>query len=101
MVVALTTFFLASTFTLRQLLVTVAAALWGFRLSCFLLYRIIKIGKDDRFDSLDRGFSLAFAGFWFGQALWVMTVSLPVILLNSTCDKDPSMRVADWIGLGM
>lgn len=100
-VVALTTFFLAGTYHLRQLLVTIAATLWGLRLSGYLLYRIIKTGKDDRFDALDRGFSLAFAGFWFGQALWVMTVSLPVIFLNAECESDPSMHACDWIGLAM
>jgi len=82
-------------------LVTIAATLWGVRLSGYLLYRILKTGKDDRFDSMNRGFSLAFAGFWFGQALWVMTVSLPVILLNSECDTDPEMKASDWIGLAM
>lgn len=59
--------------------VTIAATLWGLRLSGYLLYRIIKTGKDDRFDALDRGFSLAFAGFWFGQALWVSAMISDVL----------------------
>ena len=49
------------------MLVSVAAALWGVRLSAYLLYRIIKIGKDDRFDDKNRGFSVEFASFWMLQ----------------------------------
>ena len=56
--------------------------LWGARLSGFLLFRIIKTGKDDRFDDKrDKFFS--FLGFWVFQMFWVWTVSLPVTLLNS------------------
>lgn len=56
--------------------------LWAARLSGFLLFRILKTGKDDRFDDKrDKFFS--FLGFWVFQMLWVWTVSLPVTLLNS------------------
>lgn len=56
--------------------------LWGARLSAFLLFRIIKTGKDDRFDDKRDKF-FPFLGFWVFQMLWVWTVSLPVTLLNS------------------
>ena len=56
--------------------------LWGARLSGFLLFRIIKTGKDDRFDDKRDKF-FPFLGFWVFQMLWVWTVSLPVTLLNS------------------
>jgi len=48
--------------TNRQILVTIASTIWGLRLSLYLLARILKIGKDDRFDDKNRGFSLEFAG---------------------------------------
>ena len=49
-VLAVLTFFLAETYQWRQILTTVCVVLWGLRLSGYLLYRIIKIGEDDRFD---------------------------------------------------
>ena len=56
--------------------------IWGARLSGFLLFRIIKTGKDDRFDDKRDKF-FPFLGFWVFQMLWVWTVSLPVTILNS------------------
>mmetsp|Transcript_52113 Transcript_52113/g.127237 ORF Transcript_52113/g.127237 Transcript_52113/m.127237 type:complete len:304 (+) Transcript_52113:181-1092(+) len=98
-VLALLTLVLAGTFFLRQLLVTFAIVLWGLRLSGYLLVRILKTGSDARFDSFDRGFSLSFAGFWAGQAVWVWVVSLPVTLLNASCESDPVIGWLDWLGL--
>ncbi|KAI4739116.1 oxidoreductase-like protein, partial [Aureobasidium sp. EXF-8845] len=56
--------------------------LWGARLAGFLLFRIIKTGKDDRFDD-KRGKVLPMLGFYVFQTLWVWTVSMPVTVLNS------------------
>ena len=66
----------------RQIVDSLFIMLWGARLSGFLLFRIIKTGKDDRFDDKrDKFFS--FLGFWVFQMFWVWTVSLPVTILNS------------------
>ena len=85
----------------RQIVASIFIMLWGARLSGFLLFRIIKTGKDDRFDDKrDRFWS--FLGFWVFQMFWVRcytsrclssyatdcrsqvwTVSLPVTILNS------------------
>ncbi|EJT73906.1 hypothetical protein GGTG_07760 [Gaeumannomyces tritici R3-111a-1] len=66
----------------RQLAASVFLGAWGLRLSAFLLFRILKTGKDDRFDDKrDRFFP--FLGFWVFQMLWVWLVSLPVTVLNS------------------
>jgi len=66
----------------RQILVSIFIMLWGARLSAFLLFRIIKTGKDDRFDDKRDKF-FPFLGFWIFQMIWVWTVSLPVTVLNS------------------
>lgn len=66
----------------RQILVSIFIMLWGARLSGFLLFRILKTGKDDRFDEIRDKF-LSFLGFWVFQMVWVWTVSLPVTVLNS------------------
>ncbi|XP_038069958.1 uncharacterized protein C594.04c-like [Patiria miniata] len=97
-VLALLTFFLAGTYGARQIAVTVFVCAWGFRLSGYLLYRIIKIGEDNRFDEI-RGNFLKFAGFWFFQAVWVFSVSLPVIFINAAKNAEGGcFGVLDIIG---
>ncbi|CAG7719055.1 unnamed protein product [Allacma fusca] len=82
-VLALLTLFLAGTYEPRQILVTVLVTVWAFRISGFLLFRVLKLGKDDRFDGKRENF-LQFLVFWIFQMLWVFTVSLPVIFVNSS-----------------
>ncbi|KAM3065423.1 hypothetical protein ACMFMG_011456 [Clarireedia jacksonii] len=66
----------------RQIVASLFIMVWGARLSAFLLFRILKTGKDDRFDDKRDKF-FPFLGFWVFQMLWVWIVSLPVTLLNS------------------
>ncbi|KAH6692344.1 hypothetical protein F5X68DRAFT_259030 [Plectosphaerella plurivora] len=66
----------------RQVVASIFIMLWGARLSGFLLFRIIKTGKDDRFDDKRDKF-FPFLGFWIFQMVWVWTVSLPVTVINS------------------
>ncbi|OAA68224.1 hypothetical protein SPI_00419 [Niveomyces insectorum RCEF 264] len=66
----------------RQIVVSVLMCVWALRLAGFLLFRILRTGKDDRFDDKrDRFFP--FLGFWVAQMVWVWTVSLPVTVLNA------------------
>ncbi|RKF54560.1 putative 3-oxo-5-alpha-steroid 4-dehydrogenase protein [Erysiphe neolycopersici] len=66
----------------RQIVTSLFIIIWALRLSSFLLFRILKTGKDDRFDDKRDKF-LPFLGFWIFQMLWVWIVSLPVTILNS------------------
>ncbi|EGX96334.1 hypothetical protein CCM_00990 [Cordyceps militaris CM01] len=66
----------------RQLVVSLFMMAWSLRLAGFLFFRILKTGKDERFNEM-RGKFLSFLGFWVFQMVWVWTVSLPVTLLNA------------------
>lgn len=81
-ILAILTLSLSGTTNPRQIITSLMLILWAFRLAGFLLFRILKTGKDDRFDD-KRDKLLPFLGFWVFQMLWVWTVSLPVTLLNS------------------
>lgn len=103
LVVALLTFFLTQTYQKRQIAITVLVLLWGFRLTGYLFYRILKIGEDKRFDDR-RDNLLKFAAFWIFQALWVFTVSLPVIYVNSPFasigfTNSDDLVVSDYVGI--
>ena len=81
-VLAILTLALSGTTRTRQIITSVFIIVWAARLSGFLFFRILKTGKDDRFDDKrDKFFS--FLGFWVYQMLWVWTVSFPVTISNS------------------
>uniref|UniRef100_K3WXP9 Uncharacterized protein n=1 Tax=Globisporangium ultimum (strain ATCC 200006 / CBS 805.95 / DAOM BR144) TaxID=431595 RepID=K3WXP9_GLOUD len=67
----------------RAIVVTTLVCVWALRLGSHLLLRVIKRGKDERFDEM-RANCLSFFGFWVFQIVWVFVVSLPVILVNSS-----------------
>lgn len=65
-----------------QLIAASLVVIWAARLGAYLLSRILKIGKDARFDD-KRGNFLKFLGFWVLQAISVWAIMLPVTVLLS------------------
>ncbi|KAJ9076069.1 hypothetical protein DSO57_1029719 [Entomophthora muscae] len=86
----------------RQALMTLAVVAWGIRIAGYLLYRILKTEKDDRFDKI-RGNFFRFLRFWIMQMLWVWLVSLPLTLVNSSIEgqEESFGRATDKLGLAM
>jgi steroid 5-alpha reductase family enzyme len=77
-----------------QLLAAALVVAWAARLGGYLLARIIRIGKDARFDD-KRGDFLKFLQFWILQAVVVWLVMLPVtILLGSSASPPPGVLTA-------
>ncbi|KAL9062749.1 MAG: hypothetical protein Q9157_008664 [Trypethelium eluteriae] len=53
----------------RQIVASLFIMIWALRLSGFLLFRILKTGKDDRFDGTRDKF-FRFLGFWVFQMIY-------------------------------
>jgi steroid 5-alpha reductase family enzyme len=94
---ALLTLLLGQSYHPRNVITSVFVLVWAMRIGGFLLYRVLKIGSDNRFDDIRSKF-LSFLGFWVAQILWVSgqdsypdgsnvfqvwVVSFPVTFLNS------------------
>ena len=81
-----------------QLVLALMVAAWGVRLAGYLLYRIIRIGRDARFDGIRERF-WSFAKFWLFQGVAVWVIMLPVTLwFAAPGDWNPlmTMGLALW-----
>lgn len=81
----------------RQNMVAIASIVWMVRLGSFLYLRITKDGRDDRFSSIKQNW-LTFMGAWTIQAMWVMLIQMPVIIINELADEAP-LNFIDMIAL--
>lgn len=70
---------------------------WGVRLATYLLYRIIHIKRDPRFDGIRERF-WKFFQFWFFQGLIVWVIMLPTILWFRWADGQD--RWTTWMTAG-
>ncbi|MBD3155566.1 MAG: DUF1295 domain-containing protein, partial [Candidatus Aenigmarchaeota archaeon] len=52
---------------------------WGLRLITYLVIRVIKVGKDARFDQI-RGSFTKFLTFWIGQGFSVWVIMIPTLI---------------------
>ena len=84
----------------QQMAITSLVIVWGVRLSGFLLYRILVINEDHRFDGIRDSF-FKFLFFWVFQMLWVWVVSLPVTFINSlpTLSSKGMLQAGDYAGI--
>uniref|UniRef100_A0A7S3ZC58 Steroid 5-alpha reductase C-terminal domain-containing protein n=1 Tax=Lotharella globosa TaxID=91324 RepID=A0A7S3ZC58_9EUKA len=83
----------------RQVFAALAAVVWMSRLGTFLYARILRDGRDVRFDAL-KPVWLSFMGAWTIQAVWVSLVELPVVLLNDR-DDNLELGIVDLIAMGL
>ena len=79
--------------SLVSVMLTAMVTLWGIRLAAYLFVRILKIGKDKRFDGIRERF-WSFAKFWTLQGVAIWIIMVPVIL-----GIDGSATTIFWIGV--
>jgi steroid 5-alpha reductase family enzyme len=72
--------------SLWQVLLVSLVTVWGLRLGLYLFIRILKIGRDERFDGR-REKPGKFARFWTLQAVSVWIILLPVTLYMSDTSR--------------
>ncbi|MDQ0924652.1 steroid 5-alpha reductase family enzyme [Pseudarthrobacter sp. W1I19] len=81
----------------RGLLLAAMVVLWAARLGSYLFRRVMKHGKDDRFDELKADFA-RFLNTWTLQGLWVvLTAALAWVAITS--DKKVGLDGFFWVGL--
>lgn len=92
-------FYLLSQRSFSDLFVIVLSAMvliWAIRLISYLFTRILKIGKDDRFDEM-RSKPLKFASFWILQGISVWVIMLPVIFFMTSYSEIGSRNITFMI----
>lgn len=92
LVLSLFTVLVSRTSSARNLVVSIMIIVWATRLGGFLFFRVLKTGKDGRFDEMRSKF-WSFAGFWTFQLMWCWIVSMPVTILNSPAVLNTGARV--------
>jgi steroid 5-alpha reductase family enzyme len=85
----------------RSILATLCVFLWTLRLGCYLLFRVVKHGKDSRFDQV-KNKPFRFYGYWCMQAIWVFITGFPVYFINLHPKEQLSeLGWMDYIGLSL
>lgn len=84
--------------SLMDTVVFILISLWAIRLGTYLLYRIMQIGHDERFDRI-RSNPKAFLDFWIMQGLTCALVSFSALLIFNSGDITPAPLF--WIGVGL
>ncbi len=100
-----TTFIVLATIALARLdqknslnvLLTLMVYVWALRLGGFLLVRVLKHGKDSRFDDRRSSF-FGFMKFWIGQGFTAWVMLLPIFFANNL-PRDFSLLT--WFGFAI
>lgn len=71
---------------LHSMILAGLVMIWAARLGTFLLRRVRKAGKDDRFDAIKPDF-YRFLNAWTIQALWVTLTAAPVFIALSSAKE--------------
>merc|ERR1712045_887489 len=80
----------------RQTIQSNMVMAWAFRLGSYLFIRILKDGKDKRFDKV-RDNPARFFSFWTIQGVWVFVTLLPTLMLNNE-KIDKPLGKQDYLG---
>eukprot|EP00128_Syssomonas_multiformis_P006237 Colp12_sorted_trinity150504_noHs@750 len=70
--------------------------LWAFRLGSFLFTRILKDGRDTRFEKIKPN-PVRFLVAWTIQGLWVFLTALPVYIVDTSANN-PELSAIDYAG---
>lgn len=97
---AVMTLLLGGLCSTRQIVVTSMVVLTRTELALILLYRVVKRGRDARFDEMREKFC-SFLAFWIFQIVWVYVVSFPIIFLNLEPTNPKFGDVLDFVGIAM
>lgn len=83
--------------SLFKTILVLLLSLWGIRLSVYLFIRILKTGKDKRFDGVREDFK-RFASFWLLQAISIFIILLPTTYILIS-DQNMFLNWISYIGL--
>ncbi|KAL7752393.1 hypothetical protein RI367_001927 [Sorochytrium milnesiophthora] len=85
----------------RQILAATGTLVWCTRLGGFLFARVLRHGKDARFDGI-KAHPLKLLGAFAAQVVWVYVTALPVYITVSNAAADQrSFNAADGIGIAV
>ncbi|XP_053373736.1 uncharacterized protein LOC123531627 [Mercenaria mercenaria] len=87
------------TYYTRQKVTTGLVMTWAARLGLFLFTRVLKEGKDSRFDKV-KGRPGMFWIYWTIQGMWIFTTLLPLLVLNNKKEDKP-LCTRDYVGWGL
>ncbi|CAI5524675.1 unnamed protein product [Closterium sp. Naga37s-1] len=84
----------------RQVVASSLVSIWAVRLGTFLFTRILRRGKDSRFDGV-RDQPIYLMMFWTVQGMWVLLVSLPLLILNASHPQPQWLSATDVAGMAI